>query len=129
MIKLIDQLEVFPWNKNFETGIEIIDEQHQKLISLLNELAGALVRGDQLEINYFFDALAKYAEFHFQTEEAIWVEYFGDDSWLLSHQLNYSSFAGWPSISWIMINEWLLSFKMLIKGCLSRKQKSFQIRI
>lgn len=42
MIKRIDQLEVFPWNKNFETGIEIIDEQHQKLISLLNELAGAL---------------------------------------------------------------------------------------
>ncbi len=92
MTEYINQLEVFPWNKNFETGIEIIDEQHQKLISLLNELAGALVRGNQLEINYFFDELAKYAEFHFETEEVIWVECFGDDSWLSSHQLTHSSF-------------------------------------
>ncbi len=92
MTEHINQLEVFPWNKNFETGIEIIDVQHQKLISLLNELAGALVRGNHLEINYFFDALAKYAEFHFETEEAIWIEYFGDDSWLSSHQLTHSSF-------------------------------------
>ena len=88
----LDHLEVFPWNKNFETGIAIIDEQHKVLVSLLNELAGTLARDDLLEINRVFDELAEYANFHFETEETIWVEYFGDDSWLSSHQLSHSSF-------------------------------------
>jgi diguanylate cyclase (GGDEF)-like protein/hemerythrin-like metal-binding protein len=88
----LDHFEVFPWNKNFETGIATIDEQHKVLISLLNELAGTLAHDDQLEINRVFDELAEYANFHFETEEAIWVEYFGDDSWLSSHQLTHSSF-------------------------------------
>jgi len=88
----LDHFEVFPWNKNFETGIATIDEQHKVLVSLLNELAGTLARDDQLEINRVFDELAEYANFHFETEEAIWVEYFGDDSWLSSHQLTHSAF-------------------------------------
>jgi|GEM_PF-2445254 len=32
-------VEVFPWNKNFEVGVPLIDEQHQKF-ELLNVLAG-----------------------------------------------------------------------------------------
>ena len=92
MNNYLDHFEVFPWNKNFETGIAIIDEQHKKLVSLLNELAGTLTHNNQLEINRVFDELAEYANFHFETEEAIWVEYFDDDSWLSSHQLNHSSF-------------------------------------
>jgi diguanylate cyclase (GGDEF)-like protein/hemerythrin-like metal-binding protein len=88
----LDHFEVFPWNNNFETGVEIIDEQHKKLISLLNELAGTLAQDDQIEITRVFDELAEYANFHFETEETIWVEYFGDDSWLSSHQLTHSSF-------------------------------------
>jgi hypothetical protein len=31
-----NHIEIFPWNTNFETGISIIDEQHKKLIDLLN---------------------------------------------------------------------------------------------
>ncbi len=88
----LDHFEVFPWNKNFETGVEIIDEQHKKLVTLLNELAGTLTQDNQVEVNRVFDELAEYANFHFETEEAIWVEYFGDDSWLSSHQLTHSSF-------------------------------------
>ena len=48
--------------------------------------------GQQENVQVFFDELEKYAEFHFETEEAIWIEYFGDDSWLSSHQLTHSSF-------------------------------------
>lgn len=89
---LLDEFEVFPWNKNFEIGIEVIDEQHKVLFSLLNELASTLTRGNQIEINHVFSELAKYAEYHFETEEAIWADHFGDDSWLSSHQLSHSSF-------------------------------------
>ena len=33
-------VDIFPWNANFETGIAIIDTQHQKLVGLLNRLVG-----------------------------------------------------------------------------------------
>ena len=87
-----NDIEVFPWNKNFETGIPLIDEQHKQLVSLLNKLATSLVRGNSIEINGVFDNLTKYAEFHFESEEEIWAEYFGSDSWLSSHQISHSSF-------------------------------------
>ena len=35
-------IDVFPWNENFNTGISKIDEQHQKLVQLLNILASHL---------------------------------------------------------------------------------------
>ncbi|MCB1949629.1 diguanylate cyclase [Nitrosomonas sp.] len=88
----LNDIEVFPWNKNFETGLALIDEQHKILISLLNKLAVSLVRGSALEINNIFDELTKYAEFHFETEEGIWAEYFDSDSWLASHQISHSTF-------------------------------------
>lgn len=88
----LDSLEVFPWNHNFETGIHIIDEQHRKLIDLLNELAGTLVDENPIEISRVFEELAKYANYHFETEEQIWAEYFGEDSWLQSHQMTHHAF-------------------------------------
>ncbi|MBS0299866.1 MAG: bacteriohemerythrin [Proteobacteria bacterium] len=92
MNHLLDKFEVFPWNENLDTGITIIDEQHKKLVSLLNRLAAALARGNPIETNDIFTELTHYAEFHFETEEAIWLEHFGNDSWLSSHQLSHSSF-------------------------------------
>ncbi|MDC8446659.1 MAG: GGDEF domain-containing protein [Nitrosomonas sp.] len=86
------KFEVFPWNENFETGIAPIDEQHKILIAMLNELASTLANDDSIEINRVFKELTEYAEFHFEYEEAIWIEYLGNDSWLSSHQLNHSTF-------------------------------------
>lgn len=85
-------LEVFPWNKNLETGIDAIDLQHKKLVELLNQLANSLVTGDKLEVLKVFDELAAYAAFHFESEEIIWRDVFGDDEWLDSHQDNHASF-------------------------------------
>ena len=31
--------EIFPWNDNFNTGIDTIDRQHIKLVALINQLA------------------------------------------------------------------------------------------
>ena len=92
MNKSLEKLEVFPWNENLDTGIAIIDEQHKQLVLLLNQLAAALTRDNLLEINDIFAELTQYAEFHFATEEQIWIEYLGNDSWLSSHQLSHSSF-------------------------------------
>jgi len=88
----LDKYQVFPWDDNFKTGISVIDEQHQVLVSLLNKLANCLINSDSIEINSTFHELADYAEMHFQEEESVWYELFKDDSWFSTHQLSHASF-------------------------------------
>lgn len=88
----LDNFEVFPWNDNFETGNELIDEQHKVLVSMLNKLAMSLVIDETIEINDAFAELAAYANKHFDEEEAIWAEHFIEDSWLTSHQMSHAAF-------------------------------------
>ncbi len=88
----INHFEVFPWNDNFNTGNETIDEQHRKLVHLLNKLATTLVDDEFSVVNSAFDELADYANMHFDEEEVIWLNYFGDDSWFSSHQMSHASF-------------------------------------
>jgi len=92
MIKHIDSVNVFPWNDNLETGIEIIDQQHQKLVALLNELAHSLVKTDHEQMQIVFDELVEYAAYHFETEEKIWHEIFGNDPWYRNHQASHQAF-------------------------------------
>lgn len=88
----LDHFEVFPWNRNFETGHAVIDEQHQILVTLLNKLAKTLVANQVKEVNTAFDALAEYANMHFDHEESIWADHFRDDAWLTSHQMSHAAF-------------------------------------
>ena len=85
--------EIFPWNKNFETGIELIDEQHKKLVGILNTLAANLAnRSGDIIMNDIFDELASYADYHFKAEEKIWFEYLKDDEWSREHKNTHNSF-------------------------------------
>lgn len=85
--------EIFPWNVNFETGIELIDEQHKQLVDILNSLAAHLAnRASEIKLNEIFEQLADYADYHFKSEEKIWLEYFGDDEWSHSHEETHGSF-------------------------------------
>ena len=88
----LDSFEVFPWNEEFETGIAIIDEQHKKLIHLLNKLRETLMQDDATELTLVFDELVAYAKHHFATEEVIWEPCFRDDPLLVSHQDTHTSF-------------------------------------
>lgn len=84
--------QVFPWNYNFETGIEEVDLQHKKLIELLNELANTLTQEEEFEIEKAFNELAKYAEYHFKSEEAIWKKYIKENELFISHKNSHNSF-------------------------------------
>ncbi|MDX8398404.1 MAG: bacteriohemerythrin [Mariprofundaceae bacterium] len=67
---------IFPWNHNFETGISIIDDQHKKLVDLINTLAAHLVNpNEDVSIHQIFKELVDYTHYHFETEEAIWAEH------------------------------------------------------
>lgn len=88
----LHNFEVFPWNKNFETGHPEIDEQHKKLVELLNNLANTLVNEEEIEVSRAFKELADYADYHFSEEESIWSKYLKSDHLLESHQLTHASF-------------------------------------
>ena len=86
-------IQIFPWNKNFETGIARIDEQHEKLVELLNLLASHLAhQSGTIQLHAVFDELAAYAVYHFQTEEAVWGEFLQDDPWEAKHKAVHGSF-------------------------------------
>lgn len=87
------KFEVFPWNKNLELGIDIIDEQHKKLVELLNQLALHLSTGtNQLELEELIKELTSYANYHFKTEEAIWEKNLKDDISVKKHHEEHSRF-------------------------------------
>ncbi len=97
MDKVLDQpviyFEIFPWTANFETGIALIDEQHKRLVDILNQLAAHLAnRSDEIKLNEIFEELADYADYHFKSEEKIWSEYFKDDEWFIDHEHTHGSF-------------------------------------
>ena len=86
-------VEIFPWNENFETGIEEIDVQHKRLVQLLNTLVGHLAfQLDAPVIEQVFDELKRYTVTHFDAEEAIWHKYFSGDSWEDWHKSAHSDF-------------------------------------
>jgi diguanylate cyclase (GGDEF)-like protein/hemerythrin-like metal-binding protein/PAS domain S-box-containing protein len=86
-------VEVFPWNKNFEVGVPLIDDQHQKLVELLNVLAGHLAyQSDIPTLNNVFNDLAEYAIYHFQAEERIWQSFFPQDPWEAKHKDDHRRF-------------------------------------
>ncbi|TLS65643.1 bacteriohemerythrin [Mariprofundus erugo] len=89
----IEYFEIFPWDTNFETGIEHIDKQHKRLVDILNRLAAHLAnRSHPSTLNSYFDELADYADYHFQSEEQVWEKYLPNDIWLTEHQESHGSF-------------------------------------
>ena len=85
--------EIFPWNKNFETGINIIDSQHKVLVELLNQLALNLAnRSCEITLNIALEQLTQYTDYHFKTEEILWEEYLENDEHYKSHVKTHRSF-------------------------------------
>lgn len=86
-------LEIFPWNENLATGIPQIDEQHKKLVYLLNALASSLAnKVDTPALENIFNELADYAVYHFEAEENIWHQFLGEDALEAAHKKSHESF-------------------------------------
>lgn len=110
------EIVVFPWNTNFETGIESIDEQHKILFRLVNKLANTLVHENRIEVAEVFDELAAYTVYHFEEEERVWAEYFQQDDWANQHVKTHQSFL--PDINQIKQNAETASWQETIESIL-----------
>jgi len=87
------QEEIFPWNNNFETGIAMIDEQHQKLVYLINKVANHFTQFSEANvIHQVLNELSDYTLYHFQSEEKIWDEFLPEATETLQHQQTHQDF-------------------------------------
>ncbi|MBN2895798.1 MAG: bacteriohemerythrin [Campylobacterales bacterium] len=87
-------VEVFPWNSNFELGITSIDTQHRKLVAIINKLAYHLVNhAEEIVLDSVLEELIDYANFHFNDEERIWQKVLIEDSALQKHHASHVQFS------------------------------------
>jgi hemerythrin-like metal-binding protein len=64
------------WSKDYETGVEEIDEQHHILVNTLNEANELLTKEYSLEnLQNITKDLLSYALYHFETEEELMQEF------------------------------------------------------
>ncbi|MGQ9610355.1 MAG: bacteriohemerythrin [bacterium] len=65
-------MALFVWSDNFSVNIKYIDEQHKKLVNILNNLHDAMKLGKGSEVlNNVLAELVRYVETHFTTEEKL----------------------------------------------------------
>jgi len=63
---------LFHWDDSFRVNIGVIDMQHQKLVSMVNELHQAMVQGSGKDkLGDTLSKLINYTRDHFATEERI----------------------------------------------------------
>ena len=58
------------WNADLELGIDEFDEQHKKLVGMINDLNDAMSAGQgQDQLGMILTKLADYTSYHFSSEE------------------------------------------------------------
>ncbi|HOE44115.1 MAG TPA: bacteriohemerythrin [Rhodoferax sp.] len=86
----------FKWDSYFETGVEIIDQQHQGLVALINECAPFLTDTEQPDfarMDLLLDQLFAYAAMHFKTEEGLMVSHGVDPRYYKHHGAAHTLFV------------------------------------
>lgn len=60
------------WKETYNTGVEIIDSQHKKLIEIINNLYAAVKKGEnKFIVSGLLDHLVDYTIRHFASEEEL----------------------------------------------------------
>lgn len=85
--------EIFQWSAGFNVGLGEVDDQHAKLVELLNRLAqyhtSATFEGDVLTV---FDELLAYTAYHFATEDKLMRDYAEDRAHVDTHRQAHREF-------------------------------------
>lgn len=95
----MDYQNIFPWNTHYETGVESIDDQHKKLVELLNifcnKTCAAMIREEDFKSSVYksLNDLVDYTRFHFEYEEKIYEQYFKNETFFKKHQESHKGLA------------------------------------
>ncbi len=68
--------DIIRWGPAFEIGIRMIDEQHRRLVEMVNEFYRSLRKGtSSADLRALLDGLIEYTTTHFKTEEELFDKY------------------------------------------------------
>lgn len=84
-------MAVIKWDDSYSVNIALIDNQHKKLIDMINQLSEAMLQGKSKDIlGTILDKMTHYATVHFTTEEKYFEKfaYKGADV----HNMQHSEF-------------------------------------
>jgi len=62
------------WDPKLDTGIEVIDIQHRRIVAYVNQLEVAIQSGDRVQVGQVIEQLVDYTQSHFGFEEAMMEE-------------------------------------------------------
>jgi len=69
-------MPLIEWSTELSVGIKSIDEQHKKLVNMINALNDAMLLGESNELlGEIFSGLAAYTQKHFTYEENMFAEF------------------------------------------------------
>jgi hemerythrin-like metal-binding protein len=69
-------MALITWNESLSVGIRTIDEQHKKLVGMINALNDAMGQGNgSTVLKPLFEDLLKYTMTHFAAEEKLMQQY------------------------------------------------------
>lgn len=69
-------MPLIEWTAELSVGIDSIDEQHKKLVNMINALNDAMLNDSSNELlGKIFTGLAAYTQKHFSYEENMFAEY------------------------------------------------------
>lgn len=87
-------MAILTWSNQLNVGIESIDQQHRRLVDILNQLDEAVAVGDEPQaILALIDALIDYTHYHFEHEESLMrdASYAGEK--FAQHQQQHQEFV------------------------------------
>ena len=71
-----ERIKAFIWDNKFNTGVDVVDEQHRKLVDLINRLGSISAHlTSTTELGEILTELANYTVYHFNTEEDLMKQY------------------------------------------------------
>ena len=86
----------FLWNDSYVTGLVEVDEQHKRLVEIINKFGQAIAQAEDIsdpEVDAAFQQLLAYAAEHFAQEEALMRRVGMDQGYFLAHQERHQSFV------------------------------------
>ena len=84
-------MQLIDWNNKLKLGVNVIDGQHQQLVSMINETYNALQLNNRHKINTILDELIFYAKYHLSTEEYLMNKY--NFYSICEHEIAHSNFC------------------------------------
>lgn len=86
-------VDIFPWNKSFNVGVQEIDGQHEVLVQLLNKVANCIAfQRSDTDLETLISELVDYAVYHFDTEEKYWDEMLPVSFYTEQHKNSHNKF-------------------------------------